>query len=181
MRHKKGIELSMNFFVTLIIALVIFSLGVRFIYNLTASATGLEKLTVGQLDERIGQLLCDSTDRVCIGIDRKTIEKGKFSVFGVKVINIFDGRNFEVNVKTAGYTLNNGPILTDAIILDKVTTKYREDVFLERNKEKSLGIAVEIAKEAQGGIYILDINISHDVGTRFETYGGLHKLYVEVP
>ena len=77
-------EMSLNFLVTIIIALAIFMFGIRFIYNLASSANELEGISVDQLDSRIGSLLCDSTDRVCIGIDKKPSRKASSMCLGSK-------------------------------------------------------------------------------------------------
>ena len=66
MLNKRGIELSLNFLVVLIISIVIFGFGVKFIYNLSSQATDLQQLTIGDLDERIGNLACEGSDRVCV-------------------------------------------------------------------------------------------------------------------
>lgn len=176
---KKGIELSLNFLVTIIIALVIFGFGVRFIYTLAAQATDLESITTDELDNKIGQLLCDSTDRICIGIDKKTIQKGKFDVFGIKVININPGSDFEMLITPTGLVKNNGPITP--VDPGKIKIKYRQNFFVERNGEESLGVGLEVSKDAESGTYILDVDIKQITSTGAEPYAGLHKLYVEVP
>jgi len=169
---KKGIELSINFLVTIIIALTIFGFGVKFIYNLASEATELESLTTSELDKRIGDLLCESTDKVCIGIDKKVIQKGNFDVFGIKIINIQDVTDFEITVDRPdipGYTLNNNPITEDELIWNPKSRTER----LEREEERELGLGISVPKNAQSGTYIFDV--------RVEPYGTLHKLYVEVP
>jgi len=176
---KKGIELSLNFLVTIIIALVIFGFGVRFIYNLASEATELESMTTDELDKKIGQLLCDSTDRVCIGIDKKTIQKGKFDVFGIKVININPGSDFEVQITPTGHVKDNGPIVQ--VEPGSIKLNYRQAFFIDRNEEESLGVGVGVFKDAESGTYILDVNVEQVTSTGAVPYAGLHKLYVEVP
>lgn len=176
---KKGIELSLNFLVTIIIAFTIFMLGVRFIYTLASEATELESMTTDELDTQIGQLLCDSTDRVCIGIDKETIQKGKFDVFGIKVININPGSNFEMQITPAGHIKNNGPIIP--VEQGKLKLKYRQAFFINRNEEESLGVGVEVSKDAESGTYILDVEVKQIIDEGAVPYGGLHKLYVDVP
>ena len=176
---KKGIELSLNFLVTIIIALVIFGFGVKFIYTLAAQATDLQSITTDELDNKIGQLLCDSTDRICIGIDKKTIQKEKFDIFGIKVININPGSDFEMLITPTGHIKNNGPIMP--VDSGKIKIKYRQNFFIDRNGEESLGVGVEVSKDAESGTYILDVDIKQITSTGAEPYAGLHKLYVEVP
>ncbi|MBL7056325.1 hypothetical protein ISS07_05410 [Candidatus Woesearchaeota archaeon] len=170
--NKRGIELSVNFLVTVIISLTIFMFGVKFIYNIASEATELEGLTTDQLDQRIGELLCESTDRICIGIDRKTIPKGKFDIFGIKIVNIQDSQEFEVQITRPdipGYTKNNNPILED-----EIDWKPRNRaVMLDRNQEKEVGIGIEVPKTTKSGTYIFDV--------RVVPYDELHKFYVDVP
>ena len=98
MLNKRAIELSLNFIIIIIISIVIFGFGVRFIYNLSSQANELRDLTFDDLDKKIGNLVCEGSERVCIGIDRKTIDKGKFDVFGAKILNILAAENFEVRL-----------------------------------------------------------------------------------
>jgi hypothetical protein len=167
---KKGIELSLNFIVVIVIALTLFMFGVRFIYNLASEATDLQTLTLTDLDNKIGQLLCDSSDRVCIGQDREAVKRGNFVVFGIKITNIQDRQDFLVTVERptpGGYTKNN-----QGIYGDKLTWKPLErTINIGRNEEKELGIGIEVPKDAQAGTYIFDV--------RVEPYGTLHKLYIE--
>ncbi|MBU90563.1 hypothetical protein CMO94_03385, partial [Candidatus Woesearchaeota archaeon] len=112
--NKKGIELSVNFLVTIIIALVIFGFGVKFVYNLASGASEMESLTTDDLDERIGDLLCESADKVCIGVNRKVIPRGEFDVFGIKVINVIETAKFRVVIEPRARIDKQGKII-DAI------------------------------------------------------------------
>lgn len=167
---KKAIELSLNFLVTIIIALAIFGLGIKFISSLVSDAAELESLTTDQLDKRTEQMLCEGTDRVCIGISKKTIPKGEFDVFGLRIINILDGQDFGITIEKpspSGYTKNDEPIETNNINL-----KYRKNVFIEKNEEESIGIGIEVPKDTKSGTYIFDVKVM--------PYDELYKIYVEV-
>jgi len=168
---KKGIELSLNFLVTIIIALVIFGFGIKFISNLTSDVTELESLTTEQLDKRIENLVC-GTEKVCIGTNKKTIQKGNFDVFGIKIINILESQEFNINIGVSKIIKDNEEI-TDQNELNKVQIKHRQSVIIEKNDEENIGIGVEVAKDAVSGTYILDVEIPQ--------YGELQKIYVEVP
>jgi len=167
---KKGIELSLNFLVTIIIVLTIFTFGIKFIYNFTKDASDLESLTTEQLDLRIENLVC-GTDKVCIGSNRKSISKGDFDVFGIRIINIYDTQEFNINSKVTKLIKNNEEIV-DTSSLNKINLKYRGSVLIEKNDEVSLGLGVEVAKDAPSGTYIIDVEISE--------YEEVYKIYVEV-
>ena len=168
---KKGIELSLNFLVTLIIVLTIFTFGVKFISDLTKEATELESLTTEQLDKRIENLVCD-TDKVCIGINRKTIQKGEFDVFGIRIINILETQEFGIISKVTKIIKNNEEII-DPNNLNKINLKHRTSFVIEKNDEENIGMGVEVAKDALSGTYIIDVEIPQ--------YDEVYKIYVEVP
>ncbi|MBI2653304.1 hypothetical protein HYX02_00685 [Candidatus Woesearchaeota archaeon] len=175
--NRKAIELSLNFIVILIISIVIFGFGVRFISRLSSQATELQEITTAELDERIGSLVCEGSDRVCIGIDRKTIKRTKFDVFGLKIINILDSQNFDVIVSRpspSGYAKTKQEIQTDNLIWNP----RDRSVFIEKNEEKVIGIGIQVPANAVSGTYIFDVKIQAQDG---KSYSATQKLYVDVP
>ncbi len=177
MANKRAIELSLNFIVVLIISLIIFGFGVKFISELSSHATELQDLTISELDERIGNLICDSSERVCIGIDRKTIKRANFGIFGVKIINIFDSQDFDITIKPsspAGYTKDKKEIQGVSLILNP----QQRSVFIGRNDEASIGIGVQVPADAVSGTYILNVEIKTQDA---KPYSAIQKLYVDVP
>ena len=158
--------------VTVIIAVAILVLGVKFINDIAGEATELESLTTDQLDKKITELNCESTDRGCISISKKTIPKGEFDVFGIKIINILEKQEFNINVKAAKLIKNNEEI-TDPINLNKIKLKYRNNLFIGKNEEESIGVGVEVQKDTASGTYIFDVKV--------QQYDELYKIYVEVP
>jgi len=173
---KKGFELSLNFLVTVIIAIVILFFGIRFISNLVTETSNLESLTTDQLDNKIENLLCEA-EKVCIGITKKTIQKGEFDVFGIKIINVIsdDGFSdeFNVNIQVSKLIKDNNEII-DPDKLNKINLKYRTDnIVIEKNDDGNIGIGVEVAKDAVSGTYILDVEVPQ--------YDEVYKIYVEVP
>ena len=177
MLGKKAIELSLNFIVILIISIIIFGFGVNFISRLSSEAIDITKITEKELDERIGDLICEGSDRVCIGIDRKTIKRTKFDVFGLKIINILESQNFDILVSRptpSGYTKNKKEIQSDGLIWNPKS----RSIFIEKNEEKNFGISVQVPANAVSGTYIFDVRIQTADG---KPYSGTQKIYVDVP
>ena len=176
MINKKAIELSLNFIVILIISLVIFTFGVRFISTLSSTATELQDLTERDLDEKIGNLICEGSERVCIGIDRRTINRKEFDVFGLKIINILEPKDFEIEVSRpspSGYTKTKQEITNDKLIWNPKS----RDIYIGKNEEKTIGIGVEVPADAVSGTYIFNVEIKADG----KPYSNVQKLYVDVP
>lgn len=177
MLDKKAIELSLNFIVIIIISIILFGFGIKFISDLSSQATELQELTVGELDERIGNLVCEGSDRVCIGIDRKIIKRTKFDIFGLKIMNILDDQSFDIIISRptpSGYKKNNEEIQSDSLLWNP----KERSVFIEKNEEIDLGIGVEVPANITSGTYIFDINILTADGT---PYSSTQKFYVDVP
>ena len=178
MHNKKAIELSLNFIVTIIISIVIFSFGIWFISSLVHHANDLKDLTVKDLEDRIGDLVCQGSERVCIGNDRKIIPRTKLDVFGLKVMNIMDSQQFTIIVTASnpmGFTkekqpINNGPPLE---------LKYQTtSVLINQNDEHNFAIGVQVSANAASGTYIFNVDIKKEDET---SYVGIQKFYVEVP
>ena len=177
MPSKKAIELSLNFIIIIILSIIIFGFGIRFISKLSSQAIELQEVTTSELDERIGNLVCEGSDRVCVGIDRKTIRRTKFDVFGLKIINILDSQSFDVIVSRpspSGYTRNKQPIQSDQLVWNPKS----RSVYIEKNEEKNLGIGVQVPANAVSGTYIFDVKIQTADG---KPYSSTQKLYVDVP
>ena len=169
---KKGIELSLTFMVTIIIALVVFALGIRFVYNLASQTNDIKDAESDKLDKKFAEISCNSNDRVCIGVERKLILRGNSDVFGIKIINIYNDTEFNITVSRpspSGYTKSSENITNDFLEWEP---KFRA-IMVERNEEKEMGIGVSVPKDAEQGIYIFDVKV--------EPYNTLNKIYVEVP
>ena len=176
-KSKNAIELSLTFLVTIILAVVIMAFGVRFLYSLTSEAAELDKISTEQLDKRFAELSCRSNDKVCIGIIRKIIPKGKADAFGLKIINIDATTEFkvEVNPSKAFDKQNNE-------IPNSIKFKYNNDgIKIEKNGGKSLGIGFEVPKDAVSGTYVFDVEVKYKVNDGFVQYDELQKIYIEVP
>ena len=181
---KKAVELSLNFIVILIISIILFGFGVKFISSLFKEAGDITELTVNELDEHISNLICEGSDRVCIGIERKTILKGKYDVFGLKILNILLDQNFVISVSPPnppnpiGYKKDNTPISSPPSPPLIINPPSR-NVVIKQNEERSAGIGIGVPKNAVSGTYILNVNI---IRTQTgEDYVKVQKLYVEVP
>ena len=189
MTNKRGIELSLNFLIILIISIIIFGFGVRFIYNLSSKATELQELTMSELDDRIGDVICEGSDRVCISVDRNTIKRTKFDVFGIKIINVIDDTNFKIVVSTPrdesvpenflGYKKNKQKIYPTPQFLGLEANPKERSVTIEKNEEKDIGIGVQVPANAVPGMYILNVDIIKKSDEL--PYGSRQKLYVDVP
>src|SRR3989338_1026376 len=186
---KRAIELSLNFIVIIIISITLFIFGIRFMSQLSSQAFELQKLTLDDLDARIANFACEGSDRVCIGADRQTIPKGKFGVFGVKILNVLDpqsgqGQDFEITVALSTFVPKNNPSASGPPL--EIKPKAR-NVFIKANEEKEAGIGIEVPKTAEPGTYVFNIQIKTNIKQAdgsyiFSSYTSAPlKVYVDVP
>lgn len=177
MINKKAIELSLNFLVILIISIIVFGFGVRFLFNLFSSAMDVIKLTEDEIDRQLGDLVCQGNERICIGFDRKTISKGRSDILGIKIINILDSQNFDVVVSQSdpiGYKNDKTPISKSRIQLNPtIRSKY-----ILKNEEDKLGFQIIVPSNAISGTYIFEVQIKDSGGN---LYGSNIKFYVDIP
>ena len=185
--NKKAVELSLNFIVILIISIIIFGFGVKFISDLSSQAVEITDMTISELDERIGDIICEGSERVCVGIDRKTIKRKESSIFGLKIINIIEpahpekGQYFDVIVtppqspKPIGFKKDQTPIENTPTSPNLIIYPAKRSVYIVANEVQSIGIGVQVPANAVSGNYILNVEIITDD----EIYSK-QKLYVEV-
>ena len=168
---KKGMELSIQFFVLLILALVIFGYSVSFIYELFDQASKLESMAFDQLDKQVELITC-GTQQVCLGTARKTITRGSFKIFTVRVLNSRNERaDFSMVVEDSGIGPGGAGLL--------YFKPESRDFTLSAGEIKSLGIGVEVPATAVSGNYVLNVKVTSDN----LQYGGLpaYKINVIVP
>ena len=177
MRSKRGIELSMNFIVVLIISIVLFAFGIRFIYKLVSDTQDFAGMTFDQLDSAISDLICESSDRVCITGDQKEVRRDQITVFGIKINNVLDSQNFDITVtrpSPGGYTKTNKEIFGDKIDWKPKT----RSVYIASNEEMKVGIGIYVPKTSVSGTYIFNVEIKGQDGS---SYSNVQKFYVNVP
>ena len=174
---KKAIELSLTFMVVVLIAIVVFILGIKFVYNLASQTNEINKFSAEQLDKKFAQLSCEGNDKVCIGIIKKIIKRDNSDNFGLKIINIENQTNFMVEVKPSfALDKDNKKILND------INFKYNDQLLkIDKNEEKPIGIGFEVPKNASSGTYVFDVQVKNEVNGRFQLYGEQQKIYIIVP
>lgn len=164
---KKGMELSINFLVLLIVALVVFGLSLSLMYKIYAGANSLSSQTQDKLDNQITSLVC-STEQVCVETSSKVINRGEWKVLGVQVTNRFkEEKKFKITV--TGDQLKILPEETEFTLKATATKRH--------------GIGIEVPKDMVSGTKIVNVEVKYYNDTNFVSYGenDKYKMYVKVP
>ncbi|MBI4440864.1 hypothetical protein HY639_01735 [Candidatus Woesearchaeota archaeon] len=187
--NRKAIELSMNFLVIIVLSLVIFGFSINFIMNIYGKATGLQQRTFEDLDRQIGTLRC-GTEQVCIGDKTKTIRRGEYDAYGVRILNIFaEERKFKVTIVPNGAVNSQidpkfGTEGHELFLLPAAGQERIESISPDKSRNFALG--VEVGKSLASGTYVVDVLAGAEKlprGTGFEPYGETpkYKIIVVVP
>ena len=158
MKNKRGIELSINFIVILVISIVVFVLGIKFVYQLVSDTKNLATITFKELDDQIGDLICESSERVCISGDSKEVGRDQIGFFGIKIRNVLESQDFEVKVTRpipGGVSKNQNEIFGDKLDWKPSV----RTVHIGTNEEVKVGVGVYVPKTAVSGTYIFNVDI----------------------
>ncbi len=204
--NKKGIELSVNMLVVIIIALVVFGFGIWMSSKFFGAAES-QKAQIDQDTESAIENLLSGGTRVGIPINRKTIKRGSSDIFGLGVLNTGgQSDNFVIKVNfNRAYLPNDEEIeapADDPSFINNNWILYDPSALIPNNDFVSIPILIKVQNSmtdsdiTEKGIYIFNVCVCRDnpqgvcadlsLGCRADTsaelYGGsLKKIYVEVP
>ena len=193
-KNKKGIEISVNFVVILILALFIFGLSVWFLQRVFTQTLDVYTQTSDDLDKQIGFINCGN--RVaCLNTDRLEIERGKYKVFGLKLVNSRPEANIKVKVSTSYADVNDQSQKDSFGVWLGSQDQYERIIEIKPGEEKPIGIAVIVSKETVSDKYVFDVETSYcdasdPVSECARSYDfnnekifddGLYLLYVTIP
>ena len=192
--NKRGLELSVNFIVMLIIAIVVFGFAITLSYRLYRGSTDMT-IKIDQQTEMRMEALLDDGSLVVIPFEKKTIPRGKLGVFGVGVLNAlnrFDIEPFMITLNDIlGYLAIKGIDKDGGDIANPesyITPLYDANTIdIPNNDRHKYAIGVEVAKNAPSGTYILNLKVLYDaddsgtVGYTEYYDKELYKIYVIVP
>ncbi len=106
--NKRAIELSINFLVTFILAIVIFGMGMFLLRGFMTGAEDSLGITEDELNRRIASLSCDATrNTICLLNDKQTASVNDIHAFGVTVNNYLN-QGSEFRITFDGWTTPEG-------------------------------------------------------------------------
>jgi hypothetical protein len=172
--NTKGIELSVNFLVGFVLAIVLFGLGVSLLYTIFNQSTSLHEITQDQINSQITALLCSAKEKVCIAGNRVPHERDTLAIYGVYIYNIYDTQgNFTVRVEPGIAVDQNENFINNTLDLITRTESKR----IPPNSQDDLGIGVFIPRNALAGTYVFDVYI---IPTIQNAQMEKRKIYVNV-
>ncbi|MBN1544399.1 hypothetical protein JW898_02965 [Candidatus Woesearchaeota archaeon] len=157
LHNKKGIELSINFIVMLILAVAVFAGGLMFAAKFFGQAEQIRGSLDAQTEKQIEKLL-DSGSPVVIPLSTKEIFRNKFDTFGVGVLAKNNGVYEMIVQYSEAYKADKSPISANAndwlqVPLTKQT--------LKKNEKGKFLIGVSVPKTAEKGTYLFNVRVDY--------------------
>jgi hypothetical protein len=177
MKSKKGVELSANFIVMLIIAIAILAFGLVFGRNLFSAAQEM-KSELDQRTQRQIESMLDDGSKVILPITTKEVKKGNTALFGFGILNINDestNNQFLVRVSNVKGVKPDGtnPVSAPNILIDNFNDYllYDDDFqIIERNNKETMGIAVSIPTGVESGTYSFSVYVCSGIWDPTHTF-----------
>jgi len=173
-KDKRGIELSVNMLVAIIISLVILGLGVSFLFKLMDKAEYIYE----DLDERTNQeldRLISMGQKVSLPYNKVNLYGGEVHIFGLGIKNIAYEDKFKISVDPSKFIdKENNEIVIDSTKWFKyIPGPYN----LKENEHEKVLLGVSIPKETPKGRYTFDVKINRDSGP---LYGNKQKIDITI-
>ena len=185
MKSRKAIELSVNFIVTFILAIVVFGMGIIFARNIMSGGTELTQQTYEKFDQQIGELTCSRGESICLSSSTKDIERGKVDAFPVTIKNDLKEKTaFIMNVEPSRAYNSDNTEMTIPTGEWNIDFLYDDTEFtLEPGESRTIPVLVSPKKSAVTGKYSYNAVFSYrDSAGSLLPYPDekINKFYVNV-
>lgn len=182
----KGIELSVNFLVMFILAIVTFGLGLTFLYNIYGQTQEFSNITKEQIDGQIHDLLCTSADKICISGNHQQIRRNEYGVFGMHAYNYFvppEHVHYTAMVSFENvYDKDNAPITLLDEQRPRVIGGGESTIgLIAAGKQGKTGIGISVPKTTPSGNYVFNVDITALDQNNLPKATFRQKIYFKVP
>jgi hypothetical protein len=177
--NRKGIELALNFFVTIIISLVVLVAGISIMYKFVAQSEDTQQ----DLDERTkGEIaaLLDQGNQITIPFSRQTLPKGEEHVFGIGILNVLEAKEFKVVIELSSAESKQGQDISTEVKLDGWISYIDTPFTLDKNQRHTVRVLMSVPKEAKAGTYIFNVKVM-ETGPQPRIYDNIKKIVITVP
>lgn len=174
--NKKGIELSINFVVILIITLVVFGGTLAIAIKVLKGADEMKKGLDKQTEERLQSMLTSGSEEVAIPFTNKDTKQGEPVVFGIGVLNTLGiNAEFQINIEQGTAVNKDGEEISPGTWTFITPT----NIGAVRNNDYKISSIVLIPSSniVNGGTYVFNIRVKY----RKDQYDTWHAYPVNDP
>lgn len=186
MKNKRGIELSVNFIVTLILAIVVFGFGIYIVNKIYGTAADIEQQLDQDTEKQILQVLTDTNQPFTIPINRFELSGGGHKVVGVGIstygVDISSSTSWHICVAASGTD-------KDDVSFSGVAGWTFPDTKLtvQSNEHRVQGLVFTVPRDAVKGVtYIFNVIVGTDSSAdpscsdSGKWHGRLQKVYLYI-
>ena len=157
--NKRGIELSVNFLVMLILSLIVFMFGLYLVFQFFGTATELQTQLDEQTEKELQAMLI-SGERVALPKAQINLQRGKSYTFGLGILNTLGAeKEFSVNILTGpAYRGTEEITYTGEYGLATIPAKTYS---IKNTEQRLLAIPVRVNQDAQIGTHTLDVRVCY--------------------
>jgi hypothetical protein len=185
--NKRGIELSVNFIVILILAIAIFGGGIYLVYQIFAKAQNMKEGVDQQTEDRINALLDDGSPVVIPDV-AKTGERGKLVYFYIGVSDNHKRQSGQPAMFRYRITASWTGGLNKNMVTFPGGTKYplilldRSEFVLEYGERKATSMAFDVQKDVAAGTheYLVEVQYYDPTANQWTIHGTRQKVRVTV-
>lgn len=176
-RGKKGVELSVNFIVGLILAFAVFFAGIYLLRSITKESDNFLKQNAADFESQIEDLACTGNEYVCVGITEKQARRGETAVYTLAILNAYSEpssapRTFTVSVEPR--IAPNGASGSGVQFFPKADEKFEAGI----DEVIKVPIALHPVKGTPIGTYSFKVDVYIEGST--EVYGASQILSLVV-
>ena len=162
--NKKGMELSINFIVILIITLIVFGGCLYIAANLFKNIDKLKDQMDKQTQDRLESMITSGNEEVVIAFNKKEVKIGDAAIFGIGVLNTLGSQaEFSITIQPSQAFDIKGQQLPNFGPSDKGGWRYlaSDNIgSIENHDYKTRSIVlITSANPVQGATYIFDVQV----------------------
>jgi hypothetical protein len=172
---KRGIELSVNLLVIIIISLVVLGGGIALLYRFIAGAEELQATLDERTEEQLQSLLIDEGQQVALSRHTVKVRGEGEGILGIGVLNTGEEDSFTIEVQGPRYLNAHGgqpsPQTTPTVLYNTESFSLKQHAF------KVEPILIKVPTGTPRGTYVFDVKVKRENGSQ---YGSTKKIYVIV-
>ena len=173
--NKKGIELSINFVVILIITLIVFAGSITIAAKLMSRINVYKEAMDKQTEDRLESMINSGNEEVVIAFNKKDVRGGESVVFGLGVLNKLGvQKDFKVNVTPSQAVAKDGSVIPDFTSTNPLGWSFLSSMdigSIKNNDHKITPLVIISSKNAlPGATYIFDVKVTYQDGSNYLPY-----------
>jgi hypothetical protein len=179
--EKKGLELSINFIIVLVLAIVTLIMGIVIFNIVFRTSVELEKEISQETEDQINKLLMQGDESVILPYFFKHMERGDQHAFGLGIRNYRGTGDFTVNIDFALAVDKENVDKTIEAVGSVDIAKWhfdKIDITIGADALEVVSIPIRVGNKAKSGwVYVFNVNVTDSANNQ---YGELQKIYVQV-